>query len=575
VSIAFVKKALQKFLSDPTPEVLCIKGKWGVGKTYTWEQALKEAVANKTLPFKQYAYVSLFGIKDSSDILQSIFATSENPYPPADEKGLPDVLGGHKLRELELGKKFKSVLGFAAEHATVPHIAGLGGVARAILSSFVGNTLVCIDDFERKSASVTVNEIMGTIAQLRDARKCKVVLILNEDSLDKAQQEEFQRYSEKVFNRYIQFIPSPAEAAAIAFPESEPLSKILREGCEKLGVTNIRIMFRIRNIASELLDIIKDADEDVRTGILKSLIVLVWVVNSPIGEGAPTLQFIKEKRENQYIGLEKDALSDEEAKWGVMLTDYGFTYCDDLDLVMLSGIENGFFNDEKIGEKIVTLTQDVSKRRALAGLEVGWGPFHLSFDNNPDEVAASIYNGCVNNIMYLSSNNLSAAVNILKETGHSAEAADLLKKYIHAHDSDEIFDLAESPFGDLVTEPDVVLAFAEKMKNKGKKLPTPVDAASRIGSGGWNPEDEESLAAVSVDEFIQYFKMMRGNERRKFIFGSLAFRNMGGRTPRQQQIVDNALSALVRIGQESTLNAHRLKAYNVTLPQEEQGKTPG
>ena len=213
---------------------------------------------------------------------------------------------------------------------------------------------------------------------------------------------------------------------------------------------------------------------------------------------------------------------------------------------MLSGIENGFFNDEQISEKIVALSHDANSRRALAALEAGWRPFHLSFDNNPDEVAASIYNGCVNNIMYLSSNNLSAAVNILKETGHSAEAADLLKKYIHTHDSDEIFDLAESPFGDLVTEPDVVQAFAEKVKNKGKKLPTPFDAASRIGSGGWNPEDEESLAAVSVHEFIQYFKTMRGKERSKFIFGSLAFRRMGGRTPRQQQIVDNALSALVQ-----------------------------
>jgi hypothetical protein len=61
---------------------------------------------------------------------------------------------------------------------------------------------------------------------------------------------------------------------------------------------------------------------------------------------------------------------------------------------------------------------------------------------------------------------------------------------------------------------------------------------------------------------------MRGKERSKFIFGSLAFRNMGGRTPRQQQILDNALSALIKIGQENPLNAHRLKAYNLTLPQQ-------
>ena len=119
MSIAFVKKALQKFLSDPTPEVLCIKGKWGVGKTYTWEQALKEAVANKTLPFKQYAYVSLFGIKDSSDILQSIFATSENPYPSANEKALAPALGGYKLRELELARFMQRPRRFWMQRAAI------------------------------------------------------------------------------------------------------------------------------------------------------------------------------------------------------------------------------------------------------------------------------------------------------------------------------------------------------------------------------------------------------------------------------------------------------------------------
>ena len=48
---------------------------------------------------------------------------------------------------------------------------------------------------------------MGTIAQLRDVRKCKVVLILNEDTLDKNELTEFKRYSEKVINSSFQFDP--------------------------------------------------------------------------------------------------------------------------------------------------------------------------------------------------------------------------------------------------------------------------------------------------------------------------------------------------------------------------------
>jgi hypothetical protein len=207
-------------------------------------------------------------------------------------------------------------------------------------------------------------------------------------------------------------------------------------------------------------------------------------------------------------------------------------------------------------------------------LDAAWGPFHSSFDNNPDEVATAIYEGCLNNIEYLSPNNLSGAVSILKETGHLAQATDLLTKYLQVHDSNKIFDLAENPFGALVTDPDVVRALAEKLKNETKTLPRPMDAASRIASGGWNPEDEESLAAISVDEFVRFFKSMQGKERTDFIFGSLAFRKFAECTPRQQQIADNAVSALVKIGQESPLNAHRLKAYNVTLPKTEDTGTP-
>jgi hypothetical protein len=32
-----VVKELERFLGDKTPEVICIKGRWGVGKTYAAE----------------------------------------------------------------------------------------------------------------------------------------------------------------------------------------------------------------------------------------------------------------------------------------------------------------------------------------------------------------------------------------------------------------------------------------------------------------------------------------------------------------------------------------------------------
>ena len=34
-------KELKKFLGSEKAEVLCIRGEWGIGKTFTWNEVLK------------------------------------------------------------------------------------------------------------------------------------------------------------------------------------------------------------------------------------------------------------------------------------------------------------------------------------------------------------------------------------------------------------------------------------------------------------------------------------------------------------------------------------------------------
>ncbi len=141
----------------------------------------------------------------------------------------------------------------------------------------------------------------------------------------------------------------------------------------------------------------------------------------------------------------------------------------------------------------------------------------------------------------------------------------MLAKYVEAHGDENIFDLSENAFGDLVTDPDVVAAFAEKAKETVAKLPQPMEAAARISKGGWGLEDEESLGALSVDDFVAEFKRAKGKERRAFIFGSLQFAKIANASERQRRIADNAKAALVKIGQESPLNASRLVAYGIKI----------
>ena len=88
MSASLVEKEIERFLASPEPEVLCLRGKWGVGKTYSWEQILRRARDKGAIALNSYAYVSLFG-RDS--LAQLKYAIFENGMSLADIGAEPTV----------------------------------------------------------------------------------------------------------------------------------------------------------------------------------------------------------------------------------------------------------------------------------------------------------------------------------------------------------------------------------------------------------------------------------------------------------------------------------------------------
>src|SRR3546814_12175020 len=68
-----VNEEILAFLAGTEPEVFCIRGKWGVGKTHAWKNCMKEAKEVHRIGFSRYAYVSLFGISSLDDLKYAIF----------------------------------------------------------------------------------------------------------------------------------------------------------------------------------------------------------------------------------------------------------------------------------------------------------------------------------------------------------------------------------------------------------------------------------------------------------------------------------------------------------------------
>ena len=183
----------------------------------------------------------------------------------------------------------------------------------------------------------------------------------------------------------------------------------------------------------------------------------------------------------------------------------------------------------------------------------------------------SLFDGMMRNIKYVSPSNLSAAVKVLKDIGFAELGQKLLDAFIESQDNDYSFDLSDDLFGS-VNDPDVLKAFERKSAEVQKALPTPMEAASMLYKNHFLPEAEAALVKLSVDDFIELFREAKGADQAVMVRGCLAFRRIVNASERQSHITETAQAALVKIGEERPLNAHRITKYGITVtPSQSQG----
>lgn len=134
--------------------MLCISGHWGVGKTYAWNKYLKDALANEEIALKRYSYVSLFGMNSLDELKYSIF---ENSVKSSDI-GIELTLEALRTDTSAASERFirKALRVVQNTPLTGTYLAGLGPV----WSSSVRETVICIDDIERRGKDLSPREVL-------------------------------------------------------------------------------------------------------------------------------------------------------------------------------------------------------------------------------------------------------------------------------------------------------------------------------------------------------------------------------------------------------------------------------
>lgn len=77
----------------------------------------------------------------------------------------------------------------------------------------------------------------------------------------------------------------------------------------------------------------------------------------------------------------------------------------------------------------------------------------------------------------------------------------------------------------------------------------------------YSQSDIQKLANTSIEEFIKLFKSTKGEDLHKIIKASLSFKD----SEKHKQIYESAISALIKIGEESELNSMRIGSYGIHI----------
>jgi len=455
VPLELVENELRRFLASSEPEVICISGHWGVGKTFAWKRHLQEAKANNAIALKRYSYVSLFGVNSLDDLKYSIFENTVGSSDVGIEPSLETFQTNTTAVAKRLGRKS---LRFLQQLPVVKNYVGSLGPAWFLS---VKEMVVCLDDVERRGDSLTTREILGLVSALKEQKRCKVALILNDEALE-TEKEEFRKYYEKVVDVSLAYSPSAAECVNIALDKSSKASTLLAQHCVMLGISNIRLIKRIERSVLAIAKLLEPYDEKVFENAVQSLALFAWSVYEP--SRAPSVQFLdKQSTGSGFEDKKSENLPEKEVAWRALLRAYGFTHLDEFDRVLLDGTKNGYFDVLAVERCATALDREVKAAKLNNSFWQAWGMYHDSFDENQDRVLDAIYESFLKSAQYITPTNMNSTVILFKALGRPMQAAEMIRVYVECGSGErELFKPGAYPFFGETPDPDVTKAFEDQ-----------------------------------------------------------------------------------------------------------------
>lgn len=556
MSKAILDEEAARFLDIAGPQVLCIKGKWGVGKTFAWKKIVSDrAAGDPKMP--SYAYVSLFGINSLAALKFSIF--EQTMSRSAIGEGPSTITLQAQLDKLKgLGRKLSGYAGGA-----LGLYAGTDASEMLSQSTFflVRDQIACIDDLERKGRDLDLRDVLGLASFLKEERNCKVVLLLNDEQLEGADQNDFKRNLEKVVDTTVPFEPTAAEACAIAFEKPDSLQIELVQVTTTLGITNIRVLVKIERQARRAWELVEAFGTDVQKQSTTAVVLAGWSVMEP--DEAPSLEFL---RKFNSIGIlmrdRNEAPSAEEIKWSSVLRNLNFAKADEFDRLMFDSVEMGRFDADAVRAQAAETMKLYVVENEKTSFEHAWDRYHDRLDNDDDTIAEELAATAIDNIATVSPGNINSTVNFLEQFGYSDQAKSIVEAFFVQHKDDaRLLDRTGVFLGERINP--LIGAGLARMRKEYVDPRDPKDVlAAAAEKSGWSQNDVRLLSQQDADYFERLFLEARGAEAHRMIDIAIS---MSSNSREGEPLRRSLEEALTTISKRSPMMEAKLKRYLAQL----------
>lgn len=415
-------------------------------------------------------------------------------------------------------------------------------VVDTVVISLIKDSVICLDDFERRGTELSAKDVLGLVNYLKEKRGCRIAILAADQGDD---DDVYESFKEKVLDEYIRFDPSSEVACSIVFGTRGGLSDLLKEFSLALNIKNVRLLKRINESGIQFWKIVANKSVATQRQVLRD-VVLFHHLHFSQDRSFPQFDTVSASDFSLYKYFREPV---ERAAWVETFESIGYTHTDNLDRAIAASVKSGFLRQEVLGVIVRELDSILHSRQLMENFHGCFAWLHSSLNHNENEVYPKLNDAARAALPHLRPGDLSEVVTIFRAMGKDTEAKSLVDAYWLQND--DLDDRNPLSYADQV---DKYIVESFKALVRPEVVEPKHDFLLRLASQWPSLEESDVRRLIGFDEkdWVSIFSRFAGGELRKIIEIS---KSVG------PEVAEPAKKALLKIASKDGLHKLLVSKY--------------